>query len=102
MFVLCWPSPQGVWAATAGHWDLVGKDSHGDTASVPVFVGFVSKGVCCAVITHTAIMLCSLHAVEWPPLLTTVMDSLLPLSTGHTLDTRLQHPANNSGHLPRL
>lgn len=80
----------------AGHGDLAGRVSHGDVASVAVFGGFVSKGLRCAAIKHL-----SLHAMEQPPLLTTVMDNLL-FFAGHTLDTGLQHPANNSGHLPPL
>lgn len=63
----------------------------------PYLWGLFLKASACAAIKHL-----SLHSVEQPPLPTTVMDSLLPFSTGHTVDTGLQHPANNSGHLPPL
>lgn len=79
----------------SGHGDVVGTLSHGDIASVPIFVRFVSKGLSCAAIKHLF-----LHSVEWPPLPVTVTDSFLPFVTGHTLDTGCHTPANNGGYLP--
>lgn len=35
----------------SGHGDVVGTLSHGDIASVPIFVRFVSKGLSCAAIS---------------------------------------------------
>lgn len=79
----------------SGHGDVVGTLSHGDIASVPIFVRFVSKGLSCAAIKHLF-----LHSVEWPPLPVTVTDSFLPFVTGHTLDAGCHTPANNGGYLP--